>query len=321
MTIQKRIITPELEALYHITPIETMSNEDLFQVLQFGTRSLQAKEEVISRLKSDPNFIYRLFDFGDNHIDPLASKFSDWFHCDLASVAHLDAKILNEISKNDNFKHRVMSFVPALFTDSYFTNSTKETFSAIQAYLTWLDEPQIVFNTRQGLIQPILIALKTLSNFTEKHIELAGTIRTYMSRVGSEAGGNIFLANPERAKEFQEKYLTKFFGYSGLKDLKRIGALSEAISCLDNVGYRYTIKEDASDIQKLCSSKLVPDELIIKIVGEMVNQDAFDRLSLVGEIHSHRTLDIVSNFVTRDECFKLGKRNVRGLMLEDELGL
>lgn len=321
MSTQKRIITPELEALYHTKPVDTLSNQDLFQVLQFGTRTLQAKAEVLSRLKSDPNFIYRLFDFGQNGLDPRGTKFSDWFNASMPYSANYDAQIFNEISKNHIFREQISKFIPQLFADSFYSMSIGDTFAILNAYMTWIDHPRLVFNTNQGIIAPVFTALKYLSSLREGHIALANTIHSYLSRFGESAGNNVFLQNPGRARSFSETYVSKFFICNGLHDIKRLSTLAQSISCLDNVGYKYTTGRDASDIKKLCSSKLVPEDLIVQAIEKIVSQNGFDRLSLISEINSRRTLDVVSNFVTRDECFKLGNRNVRGFMLEDELGL
>jgi hypothetical protein len=323
MSIQKRIITPELDALYHTTPMDTLSNDDLFQVLQFGARAFEAKAEVLSRLKTDPNFIYRMFEFGRNEVDPRGSKFSDWFNCTMPSAADFDARILNEIINHGDFSNDIKSFIPQVFSNNPFmpTLPAKDVFRVITAYMTWIEKPNLLFTNQQGLISPVLLAFRTLSSIPEKHEELARTIHSYMSKLSGNSGPNLLHQHPDRAKAYADQHISQFFKNAGHKDIRRLAAFTQSISCFDNAGYKYTVNPDDSDIQKLCSSKLVSEDVVIKLIDDLVKSDGFDRLSLINDINSRRTFDILSNFVTRDECFKLGARRVRGFMLEDELGL
>jgi hypothetical protein len=318
MQSDNRVITPQDDDVLYKTPMNLLSDPELFSVIQYGTRVHSSLEEAVRRTESDPKFLTALFEFGDSRNENIGAKFTNWFCGVRDGVASLNASMVSSIANSELYSERAKEFIPQNLREHFSKISPGKAGDIIISYLTMIDRPDLVFSGIQGAITPVILALKYLAGH-ERHEEIFEAINQFLEEHIIDRG----LVNNFTSGDFRNQLKTFVNGFVSKNDIdfERMALIAKTLSCFESPSFNKPELDDKSPVGELLACGLISDEIVISALNKLVSQPEFDAASLIQEITNRRSLDIISNFVSEKDMMKLGGRKVRGLLLENELGM
>lgn len=318
MEPEKRIVTHQHRDVLYTRPIEQLSNYELFSVIQFGTRFGPSLSETLHRLKCDEKFIDEMFEFGDSQTSEIGSKFKNWFSSHLGNTTNTEASIISEISKSKKYGHRAAEFMPDSLQFYFDGFSDAKKFNVINSWLTCLEFPENFFKSSQGMITPVILAIKHLSNHGNIS-EINDGVETFFKRYDEKGSpeANVFISGSRRSA--LEKLVGDFVKIRS-RDFSDMANFAKLISRFDNKNFENKCNESLSEIQKLFTSRLISDEYIEQMLDARIKCVPSSRDTMLSEINSERSFRVISKFYSRSELMD-GGRKVKGYLIGDELGM
>jgi hypothetical protein len=320
MQSEKRVVTHQDDDVLYRRPMDQLSDLELFSVIQYATRIRPSLEEAIRRADSNPDFLKAMFEFGDSRNENFGAKFPEWFNSSLPGCAKLNATMVSKIANNDLFKDRAKEFIPQDLRSFFSYDCTREKkWYTIISYLTDIEKPEVVFSAFKGTMTPVILAMQYLADH-QRHEELCHAIHQYLEKHAIQDGPivNNFASGQPRETL---KFLVGVFLEKQEFELDQLAFIARTFTCLESANFKRPEDSGKSAISTLMSSGLLEDEVITATLKKHVSKPGFDPLSLIPEVTNRRSMNIISNFVSEKDLMKHGGRKVRGLLLENGLGL
>lgn len=318
MELEKRIVTLQDQEVLYRRPVEQLSNFELLSVVEASTRLAPSLNEVLRRLKTDSSFIDEMFEFGDSQTAAIGNKFKNWFSSHLGDTPNTEASIISEISKSEKYGSRASEFMPDNLKLHFDGFSLPKKFRVINSWLTCLEFPEKFFRSSQGMITPVILAIKHLSNY-DSLVAINSGISAFFARY-DEKGVSEINGFTNGSLRYALRKLVDPFVNARARPIEEMAEFISLISRFDNKNFKTIINDDYSDIQKLFSSRLVSDEFLEKIIDVRIKCKPSTKDILLDEINSDRSYRIISKFYERSELMDAG-RKIRGYLLGDELGM
>lgn len=318
MALEKRVVTIKDQDVLYRRPIEQLSNFELLSVVEAGTRLMPSLTETLLRLRSDSSFIDEMFEFGDSQTAAIGNKFKDWFSSHLGDTPRIEASIISEISKSEKYGHRAQEFMPGDLRFYFDGFSDTKKFKVIESWLTCLEFPERFFSSSQGMITPVILAIKHLSNY-DSLSDINKCLSTFFSR-NDENAASVINGFTTGGLRDSLRQLVETFVSARARPIEEMAEFISILSRFDNKNFRPSIHDGYSDIQKLLSSRLVSDEFLEKTIDARIKCKPSTKDTLLDEINSDRSYRIISKFYERSELMDAG-RKIRGYLLGDDLGM
>ncbi|MBI6882457.1 hypothetical protein [Pseudomonas putida] len=318
MALEKRIVTLQDQEVLFRRPVEQLSNFELLSVVEAGTRLAPSLTEVLRRLRNDSSFIDEMFEFGESQTAAIGNKFKSWFSSHLGDTPNTEALIISEISKSKKYGERAEEFMPDRLKFYFDGFSEAKKFKVINSWLTCLEFPERFFKSSQGMITPVILAIKHLSNYGSAS-EINDGIETFFRRYEEKGSHevNSFISGPFRAAI--EK-LVRDFVRTNSRDFSDMANFAKLISRFDNKNFENKCNENLSEIQRFFTSRLISDEYIEHMLDARIKCMPSSRDTMLSEINSERSFRVISKFYSRSELMD-GGRKIKGYLIGDELGL